>query len=79
MQNAQGIETRVLAIVSAALERSDIGPDDPLDLSSIQILKALAQIERTFEIEVEDDDVFHGLFTSVRHISDYVCQKLDIS
>lgn len=71
------IESQVRAIIMEASQRSDFQPTEILDMSSIQVLKALSLIEKTFQIEVEDEEVFHGIFTSAERLSAYVRMKLD--
>lgn len=71
------IESQVRTILIEASQRSDVQPTEVLDMSSIQVLKALSLIEKTFQIEVEDEEVFHGIFTSAGRLSAYVRMKLD--
>lgn len=46
-------------------------------LSSLQILNMLALVEKKFGIEIEDELIFHGLFSSVESLSDYVIKSME--
>lgn len=46
-------------------------------LSSLQILNMLSKVEKKFGIEIEDELVFHGLFSSIQLLSDYVMKLLE--
>lgn len=70
------IDAQVLTILSEDLGRPNLQLSQKLDMSSIQVLKALAHIETTFAIEIEDDVIFHGLFSSPEHLSMYIHRVL---
>ena len=81
MQTNQEIESQILAILCASFQRTTLSLEEPLemsDVSSIQILTAIAKLGTTFAIEIEDNLIFHGLFSSARSVCTYILQKLSI-
>lgn len=76
LRQPQVVAEQVYAIIVEVSQQANIAFDQDLDLSSIQVLKALALVEKTFQIEVEDEEVFHGIFKSVQRLNTYVQAKL---
>jgi acyl carrier protein len=66
------VEETALAILKEVTQNNHLSSEDFLDLSSLQILNALAKTEREFAIEVEDEVVFHGVFSNAKVLADYV-------
>ena len=74
------IVSTVTALVAAEFGRpaAELGPD--LDLSSVEgadsvkVLRSVARIERTYDIELEDDQVFG--FKTVNDVADAVAALL---
>lgn len=79
MTDVKDINKYVLDILSEEIKDTNLDFNAKIDLSSIQILKVLANIEKKFQIEVDDKYVFHGLFSSGEILSSYICNKLGIS
>lgn len=77
MSQQNEIEQKVLEIYKKQLNRQQIALDETLELSSIEILNILAQIEREFFVEVEDELVFHGLFSKITELSKYIAEQLE--
>lgn len=58
-------------------------PDSPglpnhLEMDSLQILELMVELETTFQIEIEESDVFE-MIDSVRNITSYVSTRLAAS
>ncbi len=67
---------KVLDIIISETNNKSISLEADLDLSSIQILKVLASFERTFLVEIEDEYVFSGMFSSPLKIGRYIYHSL---
>ncbi|HHV28119.1 hypothetical protein [Acetivibrio mesophilus] len=50
--------------------------ESDLQLSSIQILNTVTWIEKTYQIEVDDKYIFHGMFKNIRLLSLYISGEL---
>ncbi len=79
MFDIQYVKNRVLNIMAEEIKNEDLQLKDSIFLSSIQILKALAKVEKEFLVEVDDRYVFHGLFSSPKVLSSYICYELGLS
>jgi acyl carrier protein len=73
------VNKTVLTILAGAARKPDLDFQERMDLSSIQILNVLSQVEKQFKIEIEDDYVFHGLFSSADILASYINYKLELS
>lgn len=71
------VEEKVLDIYKKQLNREEVQLDEKFDLSSLETLNILAQIERTFFVEVDDDLVFHGIFSDIKELSKYIVEHLE--
>lgn len=76
MDQQNAVEQQVLEIYKQQLNREEITVDETFQLSSIETLNMLAQIERVFFVEIEDELVFHGLFSNITEVSKYIVEKL---
>lgn len=76
MDQQSVVEQQVLEIYKQQLNREEIIIGETFQLSSIETLNMLAQIERVFFIEIEDELVFHGLFSNIIEVSKYIVEKL---
>ena len=52
--------------------------EEKLDLTSLQTLLVVAEIEKYFGVQIEDNKIFRGLFSSMEVITDYVNDKCDV-
>lgn len=78
-KDAQAVTRHVCMILADVLQKSTTSLEDRLDLNSLQTLRALSLIETIFQIEIEDDFVFHGLFASTQSVVGYICQNIGLS
>ncbi len=76
MENIEEINNKVLKIISKSMNKESLMLEDEIELSSIETLKLLTKIERAFQVEVDDEYVFKGLFSSPQKVSNYVYEKL---
>lgn len=79
MYNIEEVNGCVLELMEKESDRLGLGLDDTVELASIQILKILAAVEKKFLIEVDDRYIFHGLFTSPKVLSSYICNELGLA
>lgn len=77
MDRKSEVLEQVVEIFKKQLNREEVPVDEEIELSSIEILNILSQIERVFFVEVEDDLVFQGLFSNIKELSDYIVEQLD--
>lgn len=77
MNQQREIEQQVLEIYKLQLNREEISLDETFELSSIESLNILAQIERVFFVEVEDDLVFNGIFSNIPELSKYIVEQIN--
>jgi acyl carrier protein len=66
------VAEKALAILKEVTQNNNLSAGVLLELSSLQILNALAKTEREFGIEVEDEMVFHGVFASAEALAAYI-------
>jgi acyl carrier protein len=76
--SADDLQDKVISIYSKVTNSKEIDINKEIELSSLQILKTLSYIERTFKIEIDDDLVFSGLFSVPMKLIRYLFQQLDI-
>lgn len=77
MNQQNAVEQKVLEIYKQLLNCEKIKIDDTLELSSIEILNILAQVERVFSVEIDDELVFHGMFSNIIEVSKYITERLE--
>ena len=75
----QEVKQTVLAILAGVMKKPGLDFSERTDLSSIQILNTLSQVEKQFQVEIEDEYVFHGLFSSAEVLTSYINYKLQLS
>lgn len=75
----EDVNSYILDTMVNQYNQKDLSLTDELQLSSIQILKIVSSIEKKFGIEVEDEYIFHGLFTSCEVLCSYICDQLELS
>ncbi|HEY9062637.1 MAG TPA: hypothetical protein VIO64_19385 [Pseudobacteroides sp.] len=79
MFQMKDVDAFILNLISNEAKISSLDFEDTVELSSIQILRVLAQIEKKFQVEIDDKYVFHGLFSSARVLSSYISNKLSLT
>lgn len=76
MNQQSDVILMVQDIFCKQLNRENISAEEVLELSSIETLNILAQIERIFMIEVDDNLVFGGIFANINKLSKYILEQL---
>lgn len=80
----QSVTDRLKKLVVSALNLRDVTPEQLAEdadlildhgMNSIEALELLLQVEREFDIEIDDDDLTADLVRSVRNIADYLEQQ----
>lgn len=56
-------------------QRAGVKDDFNLSLTSLQTIKLVAKIENVFDIELDDEYIFRGLFNDIRTLMNYVAYK----
>lgn len=69
---AETTQDIVLRVVRDAGQDSAIGAETQLDLDSIQALRVLIELERHFDVEIDEDEIFDGWFNTPELICQYV-------
>jgi len=62
--------------ISEVLNTEQINIEGDLELSSIQILNIVTWIEKTYQIEVDDRYIFHGMFGNIKTLSLYISGEM---
>lgn len=79
MKNKQSIENKIFDIIKKIINNNDINKDSLLLdegwLDSLSTIELLTEIEKAFNITIDNDQLTHENFNSLQNITELVFKK----